>query len=179
MKKEVFKIGIIAFAFLLLLLFSSCGTQKKIQTTEKTTTSKVETSTDKNNKVETSEEIKDRIIVNVPESSNEATMKMVDAVLKQLNTSKVSGNNSYASKYNEETRQLVIDYIVGETQNKTNETVSNTKTELTFDQQVDSYIKKKVIPWWMYAIAIFLLWPHIKWILNLIPGVGQILARKS
>ena len=157
------------YIIILLILCSSCLGSKKVAEKSTATNTKEVTSikNDSISSVATNREIKDRIIVNVPEASNEETKKLLDAVLKQLNTSKSSGTNSYVSTYDEETRRLVIDYIIGQTQDKETNSKKEETSEKTFEQQTDEYISKKIstIPWWVYVI-VFLYF--LKPILNIV-----------
>jgi hypothetical protein len=145
---------------LILLLFislTSClGSKKTAEkesiTKEKESTSIIATGTEV---TKLNGEIKDRIIINVPETDNKDLLEMFDKAMRQLNTSKSSGSNSYNSKYDEDTRQLVIDFIVGQTEDKIKDTTTDTKTDSSFEQEVTENTKKviKIIPWWIWLIA--------------------------
>ncbi|MCP4083253.1 MAG: hypothetical protein GY743_23785, partial [Planctomycetaceae bacterium] len=79
----------------LVVMLQSCGLTKKVfKTTTQTQTEKTDVKKDSTTIVEVSKPIKDQIVVNVPKSDNEAVNKALDAILKQLNTSKSSGSNS-------------------------------------------------------------------------------------
>lgn len=153
-----------------LVLLNSCSTLGK--TTEKNKeTVKTEIVTKDNTETETtktSEAIQDRVVINVPESDNKELMEMFNSMMSKLNTSKSSGSNSYNSKYDEELKQWVIDFTVAQTLNKEKEKVTDTKSEKTFEQNIDEYIKKIVIPWWIYLIAFVLLYPNIEKIIKTI-----------
>src|SRR5690606_36874900 len=99
--------------------FLSCSTfkesSKRSVTREKQNTVLVKDSTAK---IETSLPIKDNIVINVPRSQDEALNKALDAILSNLNTSKTSGNNSYKSTYDAENQRLLIEFLIGQTQNK-------------------------------------------------------------
>ena len=171
--------SIIILVILLSLFVQGCLGSKKVSEKSKTTntTEKTESKKDSTTHVETSGEIKDRIVINVPPADNEATEKSIEAILKMLNTSKSSGSNSYVSRYDEETRQLVIDFIVAQTQNKTTETNQETNSEKSFEEQTDEYISKKVtaIPWWIYVIVVFLFRKQIfGWIIELFPALKTV-----
>lgn len=170
------KLLIISTLFILLF---SCGTLKK--TSEKTSTTKqtelTEVKTDSTSEIDTNKEIKDRIVISVPEANDENTTKLVDAILNQLNTSKTSGTNSYNSRYDEETRQLVIDFIVAQTQSKITATTSDSKTEKTFEQQTDEYIEKKIksIPIWVWVLLLFVFRkPLFGFLVELFPGLKTV-----
>lgn len=139
------KLLIILFA---LFCITGCGSLKKHFSTN--TTDNIE-KTNKSEKTNVSEPIKDKLVINVPKSDNEATNKLLENVLQQLNTSKTSGSNSYRSTYDAETRQLVIDFIVA--QSKIQET--NVTSEKSLEQRTDEYIERKIkrIPWWIYALV--------------------------
>ena len=152
---------------------SSCSTLGKIAKKETVTnaTEVVKTDNKEISTTRTSEAIQDRVIINVPESDNKELMDMFNSMMKQMNISKSSGSNSYNSKYNEELKQWVIDFTVAQTLNKEKEKVTDTKSEKTFEQSVDEYIKKIVIPWWVYAIAFVLLYPNIEKIFTTVFGL--------
>lgn len=168
-KRRLF-ITFIVLITILLGALSSCSTLGKttkknseIKSTELVTTDNKEKET-----VKTSEAIQDRVVINVPESDNKELMKMFNSMMSKLNTSKSSGSNSYNSKYDEELKQWVIDFTVAQTLNKEKEKVTDTKSEKTFEQNIDEYIKKIVIPWWIYLIAFVLLYPNIEKIIKTI-----------
>lgn len=140
-----------------MLLLTGCLATKKISKKSKVTTitEKTEIKKDSVSIIETNREIKDRIVINVPESDNEEVMRMFDVLLGQMNASKSSGSNSYKSTYDKETRQLVIDFIIGQTEDKKTDTFSDIKVEKSFTQQIDEYIKKIVIPWWIWVAVAY------------------------
>jgi hypothetical protein len=146
---------------LIILLLQSCNVAKRTIAENKITQKETLTSTITTDSTQTttiSKPIQDRVIINVPPADNEATKRMVDAVLKQLNTSKISGQNYYASRYDAETRQLIVDFMIAQTKNQNTSTSKAQNTATTFEEQTDTYIKKKVtsLPWWFFAIIIFL-----------------------
>lgn len=164
---------------ILLIICSSCTGYKKIANKKSTTNTveKSEVKKDSASNTTTNQEIKDRIIVNVPEANNKETKRLLDAVLKQLNTSKISGTNSYTSKYDEETRELVIDFIIGQTQNKETSTNKEQSSEKSFEQKTDEYIYKKIvaIPWWVYVIAfLYFLKPILNFVSMFFPQIRTV-----
>lgn len=178
MKKSAY----ILLTFLLASTIWSCRSIKSISETNSTTT-KTETQeikTDSVAKIETSKPIKDEIIINVPKSDNEAVNKAIDALLQQLNTSKTSGSNSYTSRYDAENQRLLINFLIGQTQNKQTDVKNNTNTETNFEQQTDTYIYKKLkqIPIWFYVFVIFWFLPQIIDRLKLIISPFSTLLKK-
>jgi hypothetical protein len=167
--KIVFKTCIMIF---IILLFSGCMATKKTSDKETATTSsttQVDTKKDEE-KTTTNEAIKDNIVINVPESNNAEAMRMFNEMMKQMNSSKSSGSNSYNSRYDEENRKWIIDFIVAQTENKEKSSESDkaSTSDTTFDQKVDDYIKKIVIPWWMYLIGGYFLFLALKPLLMII-----------
>lgn len=162
-----------------MLLFSGCLSSKKIS--EKTTTTKeiekIEVKTDSVSSKEINQEIRDRIVINVPETDNEEVLKMFDMLLMQMNTSKSSGSNSYSSRYDKDTRQLVIDFIVAQTENTKTSVSSDVNTEKSFERNTDEYIYKKIttIPWWGWALLAYFFRGHIFGALGFFfPGISAI-----
>lgn len=158
------KIPAYILTVVMVLLCFSCSTFKESSkssvTREKQNTVLVKDSTAK---IETSLPIKDNIVINVPRSQDEALNKALDAILSNLNTSKTSGNNSYKSTYDAENQRLLIEFLIGQTQNKDVSIASDSKIETSFEQQTDAYFSKKLkqLPWWVYLAAIVYFLPII------------------
>ena len=154
-----------------LFLFVGCGTLKKSieQTSISKTIDKSAIKKDSANVVERNKEIKDQILTVVPktDTSDEAFNKRVDEevdrILSKLNTKKVSGTNSYVSRYDKETRQLIIDFIVAQTESKLTETNISSATSKSIEEKTDAYISKKIkqIPWWIYMLLALWFLPQI------------------
>ena len=182
MKKQIkltLRIVILLFTF---YAVASCSALSKTKESNKVTESTEVTNTKEESKDITvvSEPIKDRVIINVPKSDNTELTAMFNQMMKQINTSKSSGSNSYNSKYDEELKQWVIDFTVAQTQNKEKELIKDTNTTNTFKQNVDEYIKTIKVPWWLYLIAFIYFFPQIKSFLTtifnlvkkLVPGLN-------
>ncbi len=171
----------ILIVFLAVLLNGCLGTKKVTESTQKTQENKqTEVKKDSASVIETNQGIKDRITINVPETDNGALEKSLDAILRQLNTSKSSGSNSYVSRYDEETRQLVIDFIIAQTQNKETVKSEEKTTEESKSEYVEDRIFKKVskIPWWVYLVIGIWFLPQIITRINmLINPVGSLINR--
>lgn len=174
--KVVFKVMLAVIVYMFLLLFTSCAAVKRESSESTSSTEKVEEKKESTTTTETSKGIRDTIIVAIPESDNEEVMRMFESLLKQLNTSKSSGDNSYQLYYDEQLKQLRAAIEVGETSNTEKETTSESNTEKTFEQQVDEYVKKIVIPWWAYIIAAIFIWPYIKPIVMMLLGPTSLLS---
>lgn len=172
---------IIIFSFVFL---TNCLGTKKIFD-KKTDTKTTEINTVKNDSVsekETSLGINDKFVINVPKSDNEEVMAMFDVLMRQLNTSKSSGTNSYKSTYDKEKDQLIIEFMVAATENIKTASNKDSKTETSFEQQTDEYVKKKItaLPWWSYLIIAWFLRSHIIGIISIfIPGVKNIKSIKD
>lgn len=165
--KFVFKFTLIAFLLFLFSLFFSCKTLEQKSSSETTTKESTEITKDTDVKTSVSEEIKDRVIVNVPQSNNQEVMAMFDIMMKQLNTSKTSGSNSYNSRYDENLKQWVIDFTVAQSKQKETNVVAETKTEKSFEENVNEYLKTKGIPFWVWLIVLFAFRNEIYFILSL------------
>lgn len=150
---------------LVFVLFTSCLGSKKVMETNKSTTEKQssEVVKDSTTNTETNAEIKDRIVINVPETDNTEVMEMFTSVLRRLNTSKSSGSNSYQMRYDEETKELIADIKVAATEMQKTRVTSDSKIEKSFEQTTDEYISKKVklIPWWFWIGIIVWFLPQI------------------
>lgn len=165
--KFVFKFVIIAFLLFLLSLSISCKTLEQKSSSETVEKESTEITNDKDVKTSTNEEIKDRVIVNVPQSNNAEVMAMFDIMMKQLNTSKSSGSNSYNSRYDAELKQWVIDFTVAQTKDKETITSTDIKTEKSFEENINEYLKTKGIPWWIWLIVLFAFRNEIYFIISL------------
>jgi len=165
--RVVFYLYSIFFISIFLLAFTSCATLKKDSESETTTTSLTEKKKDSVKITETSGAIKDQIIVNVPASDNAEVMRLFNEMMGKMNTSKSSGSNSYSSRYDEANKQWVIDFLVAQTKNEATTVKEDSKTEETFEQKIDKYVKQIVIPWWIYAIVIFIFAKQIIWFISM------------
>lgn len=166
--KMMFKIAIALLALFAILSFSNCATLKKEKETTTKETEFKESKRDSATTIIINNPIRDRIIQQAPISDNPELIRMFDEMMEKMNTSKQSGDNSYNSKYNRDLRQWVIDFTVGQTKNQNTKTATEIKEEKSFDQNVDEYIKKQKFPWWIYIVAIVLLWPTIMKILVMV-----------
>jgi len=172
----------------ILTLFTSCSTLKNIKDKESETkiTELTEKSTDTLQKTDTNKAIKDDIAIPIPQgTSPEVTKELIDLV-KRMQSSKSSGDNSYKFWYDEQLQQLRLRVEIAETQSRQIATESNTKKEKTFEENINEYVKKQVIPWWLYAIGFLFLWPYIKPIImmilgptNLVTGIKKIIDKKK
>lgn len=160
----------------MIILVSSCALTKQKSDKITKTTSEVTKIIDTTTKTTVNKAIKDNVTTQVIRTEDPELDKKIDAILSRLNTTKSSGDNSYRFYYDAKLRELKAEFEVAKTQDSSSNTSSDIKIEKTFDQQVDEYIKKIVVPWWIYAIGIFLLikllLPSLKLlfpILNLLP----------
>lgn len=161
-------ITIVILLFIIVGSLSSCAIAKKEKSTITTKREFKDKTKDSSSVIKVSEPIKDNITINVPKTDNKEVMDMFVSLMNQMNTSKSSGSNSYKSTFDKETMQWMIEFAVAQTENKSIEVKEESNEEKSFDSQVDEYVKKIVIPWWMYLIGIILCWPFIKSTLFLI-----------
>ena len=174
---------IIGATTVLLATTTSClGVKKSLEEKSNTReTEKVETIKDSSSSVETNKAIEDRVIINVPKSDNKEVTVMFERLMQQLNTSKSSGTNSYNMRYDAETRQLLLDFMVGQTQNKELATNSDVKTESTFEEMVETNTKKvvRMIPWWIWLVLGIWFLPQIITRVAMITNPLIALAKKN
>jgi len=139
------------------LMFASCTGLKKITNSNKETKSEVKTDSVSNTKINNA--IKDEVKFQIAQSENEEVNKKIDEILSKINVSKQSGDNSYKLYYDKQLREIKAKINVAETKNET----TSTNTEKSFEEKTDEYIEKKLklIPWWVYALALFWLLPHV------------------
>ena len=159
---------------IVLTLFVSCGPLKKIRDRTSITkeTEITETSRDSIKILETTKEINEKASVKVPESNtgdkdfDEAVDRAVTNILNAVNIRKTSGDNYLNMYFDEKERRMVLEARIAETQNSEIVVSSDTKTERTFDQQVEEITTKIKRSYWTYILLFVLLWPsHLKPIL--------------
>jgi len=149
---------------MIILLTGCLGSKSVKERFEKSNSAEItKVEKDSLNDVKTSvnKEIKDNLVIDVGNSGSKECDDKIDEILKRLNTSKTSGSNSYSSRYNEDTRQILIDFIVAQTKDKETTTSVNKEfeSEKTFEQETSEKTKKviKMLPWWVWIIVAFLL----------------------
>lgn len=154
----------IALILILVLLSSCLGTKKTVENkNDKTSVEKSENTSSTKTETETSKPITDQIIINVPESDNVEVMQMFEKLLRNLNTSKTSGSNSYSLRFDEELRQLVADIQIAQTKNEKVSELNSSVSEKSFDQTVSETSVKvvKLIPWWVWVLFGVVALPNI------------------
>lgn len=155
--------------FTILLVFltlTSCLGTKKVTESNTSFSQSSEVRDLLDSKIETSEAIKDEITINVPESSNPEVTKELIGLIKRMETSKTSGGNGYKFYYDEKLKALKLEIEIAKTQNTDVAKVKETKTESTFEESLDKYVRKFVIPWWAYIVGLFFIRKEIFWILK-------------
>jgi hypothetical protein len=172
----VFKISLLVITMFLIFTFSSCANYKKSKETTTKETEFKDVKKDSSSITIINNPIRDRVIQQAPITDNPELQRMFDEMMEKMNTSKQSGDNGYNSQYNKELRQWVIDFTVGQTKNQKTDVKEDTKEERTFDQNVDEYIKKTKFPWWIYVVAVILLWPTIMKIFVLVFPTTRLVA---
>lgn len=156
---------------LLALLLVGCAGSKKVSE-KSTVTNSTELSSFTKDSVavkEINKKIDDavKILVTNSNTSDEAfdaaVNRAVDDILSKLNIEKQSGDNSYNLYYDKIKRELLLQMKVGETKSESTKVDTDSNTEKTFEQKTDEYLFKKInmIPWWVWAIAVFWLLPSV------------------
>jgi len=176
--KIFFKTMIMIIIALLMLSTTSCASKKETSSTT-TSTELNDTSKESSEKTEISGEINDRVVINVPKTDNKELMELFNQMMSKMNTSKSSGSNSYTSRWDAELMQWIVDFTVAQTENKETASKEETTTVLTFDQQMDTYIKKQKIPFWVYVVGVVLVFPYVLSLLKfLFPSFNILIGRK-
>lgn len=158
---------IIAVLITTLLFFCSCGLTKKSLTSNTKQIEKSEVVTDTSSKETINKKIDDSASFKVAESNtgdaefDERVNEAVSNVLRSINFQKSSGDNSYRLYYDEKLRTLEAQIQVGETRDKEVATNKEAVVEKTFEENISEYVKKIVIPWWMYVIVFIIGWKFI------------------
>lgn len=151
------RLKLILSFIVLILLFSSCMSTKR--TTEKSVTIEKITEKEKDSTsiTVTSKKIDDTIITSVGSTGDADCDAKMDAILRQLTTSKSSGDNSYKFYYDEKLRQLRAEFEIGATENTNTNTSQNTNESYSIVTDLKKQIKKVVIPWYLYLVVVYLL----------------------
>lgn len=155
-------------------MVSSCAVLKKDKTTTTKQIEKTEIKQDSVSKETINKAIDDKVTIKIAESSTGdrdfdlAVNKAVTNILKSINFQKTSGDNSYRLYYDEKLKSLQAEFKLGETRNKEISTSDSVVIEKTFEESVSEYIKKIVIPWWVYLIPVFLFRKQIFGVLSFI-----------
>lgn len=149
---------------ILCILLSGCSVLGKTKTqnrivkkVEKTEKVKDSTSIVENNKA-----IRDKAVINIPESTtgdkdfDKRVNNAVSNILKSINFQKSSGDNGYKLYYDAQLRQLKAQIDIAATQNKEVNSNNKEKEQTNTFEQLEEYIKKIVLPWWIWPILLFL-----------------------
>ena len=142
---------------IILSFLTSCALSKRSKETNTSQIEKTEVKKDSSTSIKTNKAINDEVSTQVTTTDDEELDKKVDEILASLNTSKKSGDNSYKFYYDKELRELRAEFKVAQTKDSIANVNNSSNTEKTFEQQIDEYVKKIVIPWWIYLIVVFLL----------------------
>lgn len=159
---------LILLIILLSLLLSSCATLKKTHKENTTTKEVTDTTKDTSSIISNNGEIKDVISTTVGSTGNHECDEELVKLLNKLNTSKASGNNSYKLYYDAQLNELRAEIAIGATQDKEVVTTTDTVKETSVITEIEDYIKKIVVPWWAYALLIYV---FRKPILTILRGV--------
>jgi len=146
--------------FLIGCLGSKTVSESTIKTKEVDKSEKVK---DSISTKDTNKAIDDKIVTPVPKTGNAEMDARFDALLSAMNTSKTSGDNSYKRYYDENTRQLIEEFKIGETTSEKIDVNESEKVEKTFEEQQNEYFKKKIttMPWYLWVALFVFLWPTI------------------
>lgn len=169
---------LIAFA----LMCTGCMGSKKVFNS-KTESRKSDSSSVKSDSVKLTKinrAIDDEFTVKVAQSSSNnksldsLVNAKVDEILRQINTTKQSGGNSYKLYYDDVLRAVRAEFKLAETKDEnlsTNkETATSSNEVLTTDQQVERVIY--ALPWWVWAIVAFFALPKIIDVFTKLTPVG-------
>lgn len=177
---------------IVLIMLTSCSAFKKTQKKTERTVSTERTAVTQDSTFVSKNETKEVKQINGPiEKQSYISLMTADSLanarineaLRNFKFYDRSGGNSLKGSYDPETMLLELKAFIAETQNKDLQTNTDTSvgtnkkesSEKTLEQQLDEYIEKKTIPWWVYAIGLFLLRNHILAIVGFfIPGVRQV-----
>jgi len=141
----------------LFLAFTGCGVLKKEKITTTKQTEKTEVKKDSSTSVKVNKAINDEVSTQVEATGDAELDAKVDEILSRLNTSKTSGDNSYRVYYDKELRELKTQMVIAQTKDSISSVNNDSKSEKSLESEISELIKKIVIPWWVYVIAIFLL----------------------
>ncbi len=149
---------------LIIILFTSCGLSKKtVKSSTSKETEKTEILSDSISKETINKGIDDSATIKIQQSDTGdrdfdlAVNQTVTNILRSINFQKTSGDNSYRAYYDEKLEALQFRVQLGETKNSEVASSNSTLVQKTLTEQFSELIKKTIIPWWIYAIAIFLL----------------------
>ncbi|WP_416440456.1 hypothetical protein ACH3O9_11290 [Leeuwenhoekiella sp. A16] len=115
-------------------------------------------------------------------TADELVNARIREALANFKAGKQSGSNSTSVYFDEDALAFKIANMIGETKDTNTEVNSNKTTERTDEERVIEASKKifKVIPWWVYAIAIWFLLPRIlQTVAIFVPQVGVFLSKKT
>ena len=147
----------ILFILLLLCIFCMCGcAAKPIETTSKIEHHN-EVKKDSTKVIETNKAINDTLkikIAKVKTSKPECdsiTQAKINELLRQLNTSKKSGDNEAGIYYDELKQQLVMWQLMAQTKNE--KTTTNKSSEVTTKLELAKPVIVKFIPKWVQVLA--------------------------
>lgn len=164
--KKIFNKLILLIIFLgTLSLFTSCLGSKKITESSVKESSKIEEKKDSTSVVKVNEAIDDQITTSIADSGDKVLDAKIDEILSKINTSKSSGSNNYKFYYDKQLRELRAEIEIGKTKSQNTNIVDTKKSETSFESELDKYIKRTVVPWWLYIVGFLLVWPYIKPIL--------------
>lgn len=183
MKNKLPGVLVMLFIFLLFLLsLASCSTLKKevdskeINRVEKNSLNVVKSDTIQKNRA-----IDDKIVVNV-KTPDEAINAAIRNAFKDFAYSKESGSNSTNMTFDPDQMAFKIANYIGETQDKTSSSNTDTSKEVTIEERADRYIERRIksLPWWVYIIGVLYFAPKlIEGISSFINPISTIVKRIS
>ena len=149
------------YLIVLTLLLTSCGVTKRTKSESIATSEKVEKIKDSSAVVENNKAISDEATIAIPESNTgdaELDRRVNQGVinaLKGINFQKSSGDNGYRIYYDEQLRALRAEVDIAATQNKETTTNESSKEQYSVVSELKEEIKKIRVPWWAYALLVF------------------------
>lgn len=152
------------FYLVILLCLSSCLGTKEVSNKNTSTaqSDKSEINTDKKTETNTNKAIDDKF--NIPLRSNDENVNQaIRDAFRDFGYNKQSGSNSTQMVFDPDAMAFKIANYIGETQDKNEASVKDSKVERSFEQTTDEYFSKKIalIPWWLYAIGILYFAPKV------------------
>lgn len=144
----------------MIIMLSSCAGKKVISEekesikVEKTSSSTKDTAS----KVEVSKKIDNEYTIPLRTSDSLVNLRIREA-LKNYSAGTKSGGNSFSIKFDEESLMLKIQAIVDESKKEELVVISDSKETEAIEVVSEKNVKKvlKIIPWWIYAIVVWML----------------------
>lgn len=151
---------------LLVLVLTTIGCAGTKTSSEKNSVTKesdkTEINNDKKSETNVNKAIDDRFNINV-KTDNEAVNEAIKKAFRDFGYNKQSGSNSTQMTFDPDLMAFKIANYIGQTQDKSESSVSDTKIEKSFEEKTDEYFSKKIsqMPWWLWLIAAIYFLPKL------------------